>query len=48
MDTNKELNRVYIIRKLLAELSTVEAMEFLLSKLQGTKSNKKFLDSMNG
>ncbi len=43
----KELNRVWILRKLLSELSTVEAMEFLLSKMQGTKSNKAFLDSMS-
>ncbi|HOT95835.1 MAG TPA: transcription termination factor Rho [bacterium] len=42
-----ELNRVWILRKLLAELAPVEAMEFLLSKMQGTKSNKQFLDSMN-
>ena len=43
----KELNRVWILRKLLSELSTVEAMEFLLSKMQGTRSNKSFLDSMS-
>jgi len=43
----KELNRVWILRKLLAELSTVEAMEFLLGKIQGTKSNKSFLESMS-
>jgi transcription termination factor Rho len=42
-----ELNRVWILRKLLSELSTVEAMEFLLNKMQGTKSNKSFLDSMS-
>lgn len=42
-----ELNRVWIIRKLLAELSTVEAMEFLLGRMQGTKSNKSFLESMS-
>jgi transcription termination factor Rho len=42
-----ELNRVWIIRKLLAELSTVEAMEFILGKMQGTRSNKSFLSSMS-
>ena len=46
LDT-KELNRVWILRKLLAELSTVEAMEFLLGKMHGTKSNKAFLNSMS-
>jgi transcription termination factor Rho len=42
-----ELNRVYILRKLLADLNPVEAMEFLLEKMQGTKSNKEFLRSMS-
>ncbi len=42
-----ELNRVWILRKLLAELSSVEAMEFLLGKMQGTKSNKNFIESMS-
>ena len=43
----KELNRIWILRKLLAELNTVEAMEFLLNKIQGTRSNKSFLESMS-
>lgn len=42
-----ELNRVWVLRKLLAELSTVEAMEFLLSRMSGTKSNREFLESMS-
>ncbi|MBN1154541.1 transcription termination factor Rho [candidate division KSB1 bacterium] len=41
------LNRVWILRKILSELAPVEAIEFLLEKLRGTKSNKKFLDIMN-
>ena len=41
------LNRVWILRKLLTSLNTVDSMEFLLDKMQGTKSNKEFLDSMN-
>ncbi len=41
------LNRMWILRKVLNPLSTVESMEFLLGKLQGTKSNKEFLDMMN-
>ena len=43
----KELNRVWVLRKLLAELNTVEAMEFLLNKIHGTRSNKSFLESMS-
>jgi len=42
-----ELNRVWVMRKLLSDYSTVEAMEFLLEKLRGTKTNKEFLRSMN-
>ncbi len=45
--TPQELNRVWILRKVLAELSVTEAMEFLLEKMRGTKSNKEFLDSMS-
>ncbi|NIR47147.1 transcription termination factor Rho [candidate division KSB1 bacterium] len=42
-----ELNRVWILRKFLAELTPVEAMEFMLERLRGTKTNKEFLESMN-
>ncbi|MBI2369162.1 MAG: transcription termination factor Rho [Deltaproteobacteria bacterium] len=42
-----DLNRIWILRKVLQPMSTVDAMEFLLDKMQGTKSNKDFLDSMN-
>jgi transcription termination factor Rho len=41
------LNRIWILRKVLNSLSTVESMEFLLGKLTGTKSNKDFFDMMN-
>jgi transcription termination factor Rho len=41
------LNRVWILRKLLSPLTAVDAMEFLLEKMQGTKSNAEFLDSMS-
>jgi transcription termination factor Rho len=42
-----ELNRIWILRKFLSELSSVEAMEFILERMRGTKSNKEFLDSMS-
>ena len=42
-----ELNRVWILRKFLSEFTPVEAMEFLLEKMRGTKENKDFLKSMN-
>lgn len=41
------LNKMWILRKVLNPLSTVESMEFLLGKLTGTKTNKDFLDMMN-
>jgi len=42
------LTRVWILRKLLTTLNTVDSLEFLLDKMKGTKNNKEFLDSMNG
>ena len=41
------LQRVWIMRKFLTELNSVDAMEFLIAKLADTKTNKKFLDNMN-
>jgi len=42
-----QLNRVWILRKILAPLSTVEKMEFLQEKLRETKGNEEFLNYMN-
>ncbi|MBI2982350.1 MAG: transcription termination factor Rho [Deltaproteobacteria bacterium] len=42
------LNRVWILRKVLAALNVVDAMEFLIDKMQNTKTNKEFLESMSG
>ena len=42
-----DLNRIWILRKLLAPLTPVDSMEFLLDKITGTKSNREFLSSMN-
>ncbi len=42
-----ELNRVWILRKLVSDLTPVDAMEFIMEKMRGTKSNKEFLKSMN-
>ena len=39
--------RVWILRKLLAQLNPVEAMEFLVDKVEGTKTNGDFLEAMN-
>ena len=40
------LNKVWILRKFLAEMNPIEAMEFLMDRIKKTKSNKKFLESM--
>jgi len=45
--TEFELNRVWILRKLLNELNITEAMEFMIEKMRGTKNNKEFLESMS-
>jgi transcription termination factor Rho len=42
----EDLNRVYVLRKVLTPLSPVEAMELLLSKMGKTKSNAEFLSAM--
>ena len=42
-----DLNRVWVLRKVLNPLSPVEAMELLLDKMARTKSNAEFLKSMN-
>jgi transcription termination factor Rho len=41
------LTRVWILRKLLSSLNPVDSLEFLLDKMNGTKHNQDFLDSMN-
>jgi transcription termination factor Rho len=46
LDRN-DLNRIWLLRKVLQPMNTVESMEFLLEKMQATKTNREFLDSMN-
>jgi len=43
----KTLARMYILRKLLNEMNTVESMEFLQERMKRTKTNKEFLDTMS-
>ena len=40
------LNRVWILRKILAPMSSIDSMEFLLDKMRATKSNKDFMNAM--
>jgi transcription termination factor Rho len=43
----QDLQRIWLLRKLLADMNTVDAMEFLLDKIMQTESNREFLDIMN-
>ncbi len=44
----EELQRVWILRKFMSDMNSNEAMEFLLSRMKGTRNNEEFLLSMNG
>lgn len=43
-----DLNRLWILRKVLAPMNVVDAMEFLLDKMQSSKTNKDFINAMSG
>ncbi len=43
-----DLNRLWILRKVLAPMNVVDAMEFLIDKVQQSKTNQQFLQSMGG
>ena len=45
--TPLELNRVWVLRKVLVPLNPVDAMEFMLDRMKGTKTNVEFLESMS-
>lgn len=42
------LQRMWVLRNYLADMNTEEAMQFLLQRMRGTKSNEEFLATMNG
>jgi len=44
--SKEDLNRIWVLRKVLAPLSPVEAMELLLDKMGKTKGNAEFLAAM--
>lgn len=46
--TKEELQRVWILRKFMNDMNSVETMEFLLDRMKGTRNNEEFLISMNG
>jgi len=46
--SKEALQRIWILRKYLADMNPIEAMEFIKDRMHGTKSNEEFLISMNG
>ena len=42
-----DLAKLWILRKIISDFSSIEAMEFLLDKMRGTKNNKEFINNMN-
>ncbi|MCJ7459252.1 MAG: transcription termination factor Rho [candidate division Zixibacteria bacterium] len=44
--SEEELSKIWILRRFLNEMNSVEAMEFLLDRIRKTKNNSKFLESM--
>ena len=44
----EDINRIWILRLHLADMTSIEAMEFMKDRLQGTMNNEEFLLSMNG
>jgi len=47
MDTN-DINRIWVLRKFMADMNPVEGMEFLRERMNNTRNNDEFLLSMNG
>ncbi|MDF1535878.1 MAG: transcription termination factor Rho [bacterium] len=45
--TAEELNRIWVLHKVLASMSVVDSLEFMLDKLNGTKNNQEFFDMMS-
>ncbi len=44
---DKDLQRIWLLRKVLTTMNSVDSMEFMLDKLRETKTNQEFLDSMH-
>ena len=45
---NEQLQRIWILRKVLQPMNTVDSMEFMIDKLGKTKTNEEFIANMNG
>jgi len=42
------MNRIWVLRKFINDMTPLEAMEFLLDRIRHTRNNEEFLTSMNG
>ncbi|MDA3860522.1 MAG: transcription termination factor Rho [Melioribacteraceae bacterium] len=42
-----ELSKVWVLRKFLSDLDSIDSINFLLDKMRGTKNNKEFMQNMN-
>ena len=45
--SDEEMNRIWVLRNFLSDYDSIEAMQFLLGKMKGTRNNREFLLSMN-
>jgi len=45
--TESEINRIWVLRRILDPMGTAEAMEFLMDKVRETKTNKELLENMS-
>ncbi|MCB9061245.1 MAG: transcription termination factor Rho [Halobacteriovoraceae bacterium] len=45
---DEDLQRIYVLRKVLHPMNTIDSMEFILSRITKSKTNAEFLNSMNG
>jgi transcription termination factor Rho len=45
---DKDLQRVFVLRRVLNPMNTMDSMEFILERMRDTKTNISFLDKMNG
>jgi transcription termination factor Rho len=48
LQATETLQRVWVLRNHLADMNTIEAMEFIKDKMEKTKNNEEFLLFMNG
>ncbi len=47
LHTQEEQNKVWILRRFLSNMNPVDAMELVLDKMRGTKTNAEFLNNMS-